>query len=161
MVIHFAADHAGFGLKQKLIDFLREKGYEIKDHGAFVYDEHDDYPDFMHPAAKAVADSWKEGQLAPSEVERSRGVFIGGSGQGEATVAARYPGVRIAVCDDAERPEEKAKTWREHNDSNVLAIGARFVSEEIAKKVLITWLEAPFLGEERHRRRIQKIEYRI
>lgn len=158
MVIHLAADHAGFELKEKLKSFLQGKGYEMKDHGAFVYDEKDDYPDFMHPAAKAVADDWKKGQLAPSEAERSRGVFIGGSGQGEATIAARYSGVRIAVCDDAEKAEEKAKTWREHNDSNVLAIGARFVSEEIAKKVLIIWLETPFSGEERHQRRIEKID---
>ena len=150
MIIHFAADHAGFELKQKLISFLHEKNYEVNDHGAFAYNERDDYPDFMHPAAKAVA----------ADPEHHRGVFIGGSGQGEATVAARYPGVRIALCDDAERPEEKAKTWREHNDSNVLAIGARFVSEEVAKKVLMIWLETPFLGEERHTRRIQKIESR-
>lgn len=147
MIVHFAADHAGFELKEKLKSFLQEKDYEVKDHGAFVYDEKDDYPDFMHPAAKKI-----------SENPEDRGVFIGGSGQGEATIAARYPGVRIAVCDDAEKAEEKAKTWREHNDSNVLAIGARFVSEEIAKKVLIMWLETPFSQEERHRRRIQKIE---
>lgn len=158
MIVHLAADHAGFWLKEKLKSFLQERGYEIKDHGAFVYDEKDDYPDFMHLAAKAVADDWKEGGLAPSEAERSRGVFIGGSGQGEATIAARYRGIRIAVCDDSERPEEKARTWREHNDSNVLAIGARFVSEEIAKKVLLTWLEAPFLEEERHLKRIEKID---
>ena len=147
MMIHFAADHAGFALKENLKAFLAQRDYEIKDHGAFEYNADDDYPDFMHPAAKAI-----------SAHPEDRGVFIGGSGQGEATVAARYPGVRIAVCDDAERPEEKAKTWREHNDSNVLAIGARFVSEEIAKKALITWLETPFSGEERHIRRIKKIE---
>lgn len=148
MTIHFAADHAGFELKEKLKTFLQERGYEIKDYGAFAYDENDDYPDFMHPAVKAIT----------ADLEHSRGVLIGGSGQGEATVAARYPDVRIAVCDDAEKPEEKAKIWREHNNSNVLAIGARFVNEEVAKKILITWLEAPFSGEERHRRRIQKIE---
>lgn len=148
MIIHFAADHAGFELKEKLKSFLREKGYEIKDHGAFAYDPEDDYPDFMHPAAKAVAEN----------PEHSRGVFIGGSGQGEATIAGRYLGIRIALCDDSERLEEKAKTWRAHNDSNVLAIGARFVSEESAKKVLLTWLETPFSEEERHRRRIKKID---
>lgn len=147
MLIHLAADHAGFELKEKLKIFLQENGYDVKDHGAFVYDEEDDYPDFMHSAAKAI-----------SEGPHDRGIFIGGAGQGEATVAARYAGVRIAVCDDAERPEEKAKTWREHNNSNVLAIGARFVSEEVAKKVLITWLETPFAGEERHMRRIRKID---
>lgn len=149
MLIHFAADHAGFELKQKLIDFLRERGYEIKDHGAFEYNEADDYPDFMHPAAKAVSENLND-----------RAILIGGSGQGEATVAARYPGVRVALCDDAEKPEEKARIWREHNDSNVLAFGARFVSEEVAKKVLVMWLETPFSNEERHLRRIQKIENR-
>ena len=148
MLIHLAADHAGFELKQKVINFLREKNYEIKDHGAFAYDENDDYPDFMHPAVKAVAE----------DPERSRGILIGGSGQGEATVAARYPGIRIALCDDSERPEEKARLWREHNDSNVLAIGARFVTEEVAKKVLLAWLETPFSGEERHKRRIAKVD---
>lgn len=147
MIVHLAADHAGFGLKEKLKSFLQERGYEIKDHGAFVYDEKDDYPDFMHPAAKAILEHPKD-----------RGIFIGGSGQGEATIAARYRGIRVAVFDDSEKPEEKAKTWREHNDSNVLAIGARFVSEEIAKKVLLTWLETSFPGEERHRRRIEKID---
>lgn len=154
MIIHFAADHAGFELKEKLKVFLREKaglpdgqGYEINDHGAFVYDPDDDYPDFMHSAAKAV-----------SEHPEDRGIFIGGSGQGEATVAARYPSVRVAICDDAENPEEKARTWREHNDSNVLAIGARFVPEETVKKVILTWFKTPFSGEERHRRRIQKID---
>lgn len=149
MIIHLAADHAGFYLKESLKIFLAERGYEIKDHGAFVYDEKDDYPDFMHLAAKAI-----------SENPEDRGIFVGGSGQGEATIAARYSGVRVAVCDDAEKPEEKARTWREHNDSNVFAIGARFVSEEVAKKVLLAWLETPFSGEERHRRRIQKIENR-
>ena len=148
MLIHFAADHAGFNLKEKLKAFLQERGYEIKDHGAFVYDENDDYPDFMHLAVKAVAEN----------PEHNRGIFIGGSGQGEATIAARYRGIRIAVCDDAEKSEEKAKTWREHNDSNVLAIGARFVPEEVIKRVLLTWLETPFSGEERHKRRIAKID---
>lgn len=147
MLIHLAADHAGFELKEKLKLFLQEKGYGIKDHGAFVYDESDDYPDFMHSAAKEV-----------SKNPDDRGIFIGGSGQGEATIAARYPGVRIALCDDAEKPEEKARVWREHNDSNALTIGARFVSEEIAKKALMIWLTTPFSGEERHRRRIKKID---
>lgn len=141
-----AADHAGFALKEELKKFLAKLGHEVRDCGAFSLDPEDDYPDFMIPAAKVVA----------KNPDGTRGVFIGGSGQGEAMVANRFSGVRAAVYYGGS--EEIVRLSREHNNANVLALGARFVSIEEAKRALALWLKTDFPGPdgERHKRRIEK-----
>lgn len=143
MVVYLASDHAGFKLKEALKKYLSGLGYEIKDFGAFEYDEKDDYPDFIRPLAEAVS---KEGW----------GIILGASGQGEAMVANRFKGIRAAVLNHFS--EDIIKLSREHNDSNVLSLGARFLTEEEAKKAVKIWLEASFSNEERHVRRIGKID---
>lgn len=152
-VIHIAADHAGFEYKEELKKFLEKKDYEVVDHGAFEYNETDDYPDFVLPAALSV-----------SEDPHSMGIILGGSGQGEAIVANRIPGIRAVVfngqyapADGREVPEE-ITTSRQHNDANILSLGARFLSLDEAKESVELWLETAFSGDERHIRRINKIE---
>lgn len=144
--IYIASDHAGFELKSKLIDFLETQGYVIQDMGPFTFDETDDYPDFMSLVAREVS----------KDPVNSLGVIMGGSGQGEAMVANRFPNVRASVYYGGDM--EIIKKTREHNDSNVLSLGARFMSVDEAEHALMIWLETPFSGDERHVRRIKKIE---
>jgi ribose 5-phosphate isomerase B len=155
MKIFIATDHAGFPLKEKLVPFLRELGHEVIDKGAFALDDNDDYPDFIAEAAREVS------AVNNSDV---RGIVLGGSGQGEAIVANKFPHIRAVVFngqyepkDGSEVPDEIFLT-RSHNDSNILSLGARFISEEAAKRAVREWLDTPFSGEERHVRRIEKIE---
>ncbi|MEK7646751.1 MAG: RpiB/LacA/LacB family sugar-phosphate isomerase [Patescibacteria group bacterium] len=151
MIIHLGADHAGFELKEKLKIFLADLGYETKDHGAFVFDNNDDYPDFIRPAAEAVAKN--------SDVDR--GIVLGGSGQGEAMVANRLNGIRAAVfyCPHfSEEAKAIIRLSREHNNANILSLGARFLDEETAKKAVKLWLDTAFKGEGRHVRRLKKID---
>ncbi len=144
MKIYIGADHAGFELKEKLKVFLSEKGYQVEDKGALKYDSEDDYPDFIRPVAEAV-----------SREPESRGVVLGGSGQGEAIVANRIKGIRAVVyCGGSTKI---VKLSREHNDANILSLGARFISEEKAKKAVELWLSTSFKGG-RHQRRIEKID---
>lgn len=145
MKIFLGTDHAGFELKEKLKAYLIELGYEIQDMGNFIYDKQDDYPDFIPLVAGKVAE----------DPEHSRGIVLGGSGQGEAMVANRIKGVRAAVVYNYN--EDIVKLSREHNDANILSLGARFLSEEEAKKIVKLWLETPFSNEERHKRRICKL----
>jgi ribose 5-phosphate isomerase B len=144
MTIHIAADHAGFELKEKLKAFLTEKGYEVKDYGAFSYDAADDYPDFMRPVAEAIG----------KNPEEDKGFVLGGSGQGEAMVCNRVPKVRAAVYYGG--PRDIITLSRVHNNANVLALGARFLTVEEVTSVALLWLETPFTNEERHVRRIKK-----
>ena len=144
--IYIASDHAGFELKHKLIDYLEKLGYIIQDVGAFKYDEKDDYPDFISLAAHEVSKS-------PSD---SIGIILGGSGQGEAMVANRFPNVRAIVYYGGN--EEIIFKSREHNDSNVLSLGARFITEDEAKGAVKLWLDTPSSKDERHVRRIEKID---
>ena len=146
MTIYIGADHRGFKLKEILKIFLKENGYDVVDFGNSNYDENDDYPDFILPVAKKVAES----------PEQNRGIVLGGSGQGEAMAANRIKGVRAAVIYSYN--EDIIKLSREHNDANVLSLGASFLNEEQAKKAVKLWLETPFSGEERHIKRIKKIE---
>lgn len=146
MKIYLATDHAGFALKESIKKWLDEWEYDYEDVGAFEYDEQDDYPDFMHLAAEAVSEDPK----------KRRAIILGGSGQGEAIVANRYKGVRAAVYTGGDM--EVAKLSREHNDANVLSLGARFVTEYETKNVVRLWLDTPFSGDERHKRRIKKID---
>ncbi|MBI2024738.1 MAG: RpiB/LacA/LacB family sugar-phosphate isomerase [Candidatus Harrisonbacteria bacterium] len=154
MTIFLASDHAGFGLKEKIKKFLTEKGYQVNDFGAASYNESDDYPDFVRKAAEAVSECVQSGPSTSSGSKQCFGIVLGGSGQGEAMVANRYKGVRAAVLYKFDRAIIKLS--REHNDANVLAIGARFLGERKALKAVELWLKTPFSGEERHKRRISK-----
>ena len=144
MKIHLATDHAGLQLKNAIKDYLIEKGHEVTDHGAHEYDAQDDYPDFIFPCARAVAAN-----------PENRGIILGGSGQGEAMAANRIKGVRAAVYYGEER--EIARLSREHNNANVLSLGARFISEQEIYDIIETWLDEPFEGR-RHQRRIDKLD---
>lgn len=162
MKIYLASDHAGFELKEKVKVFLKENGYQVKDFGAFEFDKNDDYPDFISKAAEAVS----------NDPENSRAVIFGSSGQGEAIVANKYKNVRAVVfyspvvpahnVDVSGRksvdPFEMIRLTREHNEANVLSLGAKILTEEDALKAVKLWLEAPFTNEERHIRRIEKIK---
>ncbi len=147
MTIYLGADHAGFALKQKTKEFLEGAGYAIADMGAYENNDGDDYPDFITAAAQAVANDLIKGI-------DSRAVIFGGSGQGEAMAANRIDGVRAAVYYGG--PLEIVKLSREHNNANILSIGARFVSEEESVAAVKLWLETPFSGDDRHVRRIMK-----
>ena len=144
MKIHIATDHAGLELKNIIRDYLIKKGHDVKDHGAYEYDALDDYPDFIFPCAQAVA--------ADSE---SRGIILGGSGQGEAMAANRIKGVRAAVFYNG--PGEIVKLSREHNNANILSLGARFMTEDEIHDIINMWLNEPF-GGGRHQRRIDKLD---
>jgi len=146
MKIYFATDHAGFELKEKLVDFVRSLGHDVEDCGASSLEPEDDYPDFISKAARAVSEN-------PDNV---KAVILGGSGQGEAIVANRYKGVRAAVYYGG--TPEISTLSREHNDANILSLGARFVTEDEAREAVKTFLETPFSNEERHIRRIKKID---
>lgn len=145
--IHIGADHAGFDMKEELKEYLQSLGYEVVDHGAFEFDEDDDYPDFIQPVADAISRDTDK---------LSKGIVIGGSGQGEAIVANRFANVRAIVYYGGN--DEIIPLSREHNDANILSLGARFISNEEAKEVVETWLETAFSGESRHVRRINKID---
>ena len=144
MKIYIAADHAGFNLKNYLKKQLHADGYDIEDCGAFDFDPLDDYPDFIIPAAEKVANQ-----------PNSRGIIIGGSGQGEAMAANRIQGVRAAVYYDG--PIDIVKLSRLHNNANILSLGARFLSVERATEILNIWLAEKFEGE-RHENRINKLD---
>lgn len=145
MKVYLATDHAGFELKEKVKEFLKKEGYEIKDFGATVLEPEDDYPDFISQAAEAV-----------SKDPSSKAIIFGGSGQGEAIVANKFPNVRAAVYYG--RAEEMPSLTRQHNDSNILSLGARFLTEEEAISGVKLFLETPFSEELRHVRRIEKIK---
>lgn len=159
MKIYIAADHAGFNLKNALSEHIRTIGYETEDVGAHTLDPDDDYPDFIEPLARAVASD-----------ATSRGIVIGGSGQGEAMVANHVPGVRAAVFygemkvtaaleregGHSEDGFDPIRLARRHNDANVLAIGARFVSGGEADEAVRIFLETPFSSSPRHTRRLAK-----
>lgn len=145
MEVYLATDHAGFELKEKVKEFLKKEGYEVKDFGATVLDPEDDYPDFISQAAEAV-----------SKDPSNKAIIFGGSGQGEAIVANKFPNVRAAVYYG--RAEEMPSLTRQHNDSNILSLGARFLTEEEAISGVKLFLETPFSEEERHVRRIEKIK---
>ena len=143
--IYLASDHAGYELKSALTAFLTEHGYVLEDVGPSDYDAADDYPDTISPLARAVADD-----------KNSFGIAIGGSGQGEAIVCNRLPGVRAAVY--YSKNLDIIKLSREHNDTNVLSLGARFITQEEAKEAVLLWLTTDFSNEERHARRIAKLQ---
>jgi ribose 5-phosphate isomerase B len=145
MKIYLASDHAGFELKEKLAQLLIEKGHEVVNKRAFEEDDPDDYPELIKSA------------VAPLEQETgSVAIVLGGSGQGEAMAANRFPGVRAVVYYGGNT--NIITLSREHNDANVLSLGARFVDEMEAKEAVILWLETKFSGDERHARRIKALD---
>ncbi len=143
MRIAIASDHAGFQYKEALKAYLEDDGHEVCDFGTDS-EQSVDYPLLIRPAAEAVASG-----------ECERGIVLGGSGNGEAMVANRIPGVRCALCWNA----ESAELARRHNDANLIAMGERLISFETAREIVRTWLDAPFDGD-RHARRIQQIDAR-
>lgn len=145
MKIFLGTDHAGFTLKNDIKNFLEEKGYEIEDMGAHNLNENDDYPDYIFPVAEGV-----------SKNTESLGIIFGGSGQGEAMVANRIKGIRASVYYGGST--KIIRLSREHNNANILSLGARFISTRKAKKVVELWLDTKFSEEERHLRRINKID---
>ena len=146
MKIYLATDHAGFDLKNVIKDFLAESGYEVIDCGANYLDSDDDFPDYIRQAAMSVAQHPKD----------RKAIVFGGSGQGEAMLANRYKGVRAAVYYGG--AVEIVKLSREHNDANVLSIGARFVDSESAKQLVNLWLKTTLLTDEKYQRRINKMD---
>ncbi|MEX0652028.1 MAG: RpiB/LacA/LacB family sugar-phosphate isomerase [Candidatus Paceibacterota bacterium] len=146
MNLYIATDHAGFKLKEALVPFIKSLGYEMEDLGAFTHDADDDYPDFISLASKEVA----------RNPEHKRAIILGGSGQGEAIVANRVAGVRAVVYYGGNI--EIVQLGREHNNANVLSLGARFLSIADAKRAVQIFLETEFSREERHIRRINKID---
>ena len=144
MIIHLATDHAGLELKEKVKLYLLNLDHEVIDHGAYEYDALDDYPDFIFPCANAVSND-----------PESKGIILGGSGQGEAMAANRVKGVRAAVFYNG--PDEIIKLSRQHNNANILSLGARFMSEEEMYKTIEVWLSTDFESG-RHQRRIEKLD---
>jgi ribose 5-phosphate isomerase B len=141
-MIAIASDHAGYGLKQEIMNWLDQKGYEYHDYGCYST-ESCDYPDFAHAAAKAVASGVCD-----------KGILICGTGIGIGIAANKVKGIRCATCHDC----FSAEATRLHNDANMIAMGARVIGPGLALKVIETFLTTPFSGEERHIRRINKIE---
>lgn len=139
--IIIGSDHAGFGLKEKLSAYLGRKGIKVKDVGTYT-DERCDYPEFAYNVARAV-----------SENKFKRGLLVCKTGIGNSIIANRLSGVRAALCYNA----EAAKLSRAHNDSNILVLGAHFVKESSAKKILDLWLNTEFQGG-RHKRRLDQIK---
>lgn len=145
MKIYIGSDHAGFELKEKLKIFIKELGYEIEDKGAFNLDNEDDYPDFIIPVAKEVA-------LNPDFF----GIILGGSGEGEQISANKVDGVRAIEYYGGNL--EIVRLGREHNDANILSLGARFIGEVEAKEAVRIFIETPFSNDERHVRRLNEIK---
>jgi ribose 5-phosphate isomerase B len=141
MRIAIGSDHAGYKMKTLLAGWLRERGHDVVDFGTASEDPVD-YPAFIRPAAEAVARG-----------ECERGIVLGGSGNGEAIVANRVRGVRCAVCWNV----ETARLARAHNDANVISLGERMISNDVAIAIVETWLATPFDGG-RHARRIAAID---
>ena len=146
MRVHIASDHAGFDLKKTLIDELVTAGYDVVDHGAYVYDAGDDYPGFCIAAAKAVVADETSGVEA-------LGVLLGGSGNGEQLAANKVAGARAVLVTHL----DLATLARQHNNANMVSIGARFTAAEFAWVLVQAFLTTPFSGAERHVRRLQQV----
>jgi ribose 5-phosphate isomerase B len=141
ITVSIGTDHAGFPLKAPIIALLEKRGHKVLDFGC-ESEESCDYPDFIRPAAQAVAEN-----------KADYGIVLGGSGNGEAIAANKVPGVRCGLCWDL----WSAQMTKAHNNANCIAMGARAVSEDLALEIVSTWLDEDFEGG-RHQRRIDKIE---
>lgn len=161
MKIYIGADHAGFQAKEEAKKYLTGSGHEVIDCGAAALNPEDDYPDFVHPVAKAI-----------SEEPTAFGIVFGGNGQGEAIVANRYKNVRAIVFYGVSIPKaavdvsgsvsydpyEIIRLGRRHDNANIISIGARFTTRDEIKEAIRFFLDIQFLNEERHIRRLGKIE---
>jgi len=143
--IYIGSDHAGYELKEKLKTFIKSLNLEVIDKGAFSLNLNDDYPDFIIPVAESVAKD-----------EDSLGIILGGSGEGEQISANKINGIRAIEFYGGNL--EIVKLGREHNNANILSLGARFVGEEEAEKAVHIFIDTPFSENERHIRRINKLE---
>jgi len=141
-VLYIASDHAGYQLKEEIKRYLQLLNYSFEDLGPKEFDPNDDYPDFAFAVAKKVAD------------EGGEGILFCGTGQGVCLAANKIRGIRAVSAYD----EFMARQAKEHLDSNILCLGGRVSDAEMAKKIVKTWLDTGFSGEERHERRLGKIE---
>ncbi len=146
MKILFSSDHAGFEMKKALLTYVKSLGFEVLDLGPHEFKPDDDYPQEIEKVGLAVF----------KDSKNVRGIVLGGSGQGEAIVANRFPNVRAVVYYGGNR--DIIKLSREHNDSNVLSLGARFLELEDAAEAVKLWLSTPFSGDKRHIRRLEQID---
>jgi len=144
--ILIASDHAGFEMKNEIVACLRGAGYEMEDLGAYTLESGDDYNDYIEPLARSIS----------KDPENLKGIVLGGSGQGEAMSANRFKGVRAAVYYGGDM--DVLALSRKHNNANVLSLGARFVDIQEMCNAARLWLETPFSGDERHARRIKKLD---
>ena len=142
MRISIGADHAGLPLKEELKPWLEAQGHELLDFGAHEFDRNDDYPDYAEAVARAVAKG-----------EATRGIMVCGSGVGACVTSNKVRGVRACMCHDT----YSAHQGVEHDDMNVLCLGARIIGGELAREVVTAFLGAQFSGEERHQRRLDKL----
>lgn len=142
MRIAVGADHAGYELKAEILSLLEELGHTYQDFGPHEKDPKDDYPDFGTPVARAVAKG-----------EFDLGILICGNGVGMCILANKVRGIRAALCHDT----FCARSSREHDDSNILCLGARVIGIELAKEVVKAWLSTSFSSTDRHRRRLKKV----
>lgn len=161
MKVYVATDHAGFALKEIIKASLQKEGYDVEDCGAYTFDKNDDYPDFIKLAAEKVS----------QDADNGKAIIFGSSGQGEAIVANKYPNVRAVVfytpvipahtVDVSGRTStdrfEMIRLTREHNNANILSLGANMLTQVDALEAVLLWLKAPFTNEQRHVRRIAKI----
>jgi ribose 5-phosphate isomerase B len=141
--IAIASDHGGFELKKFLVNWLNEKNYDVLDLGNHVYDKEDDYPDFADKLAKAV-----------SKGDAERGIVICGSGVGACVTANKTKGIRASICHDT----YSAHQGVEHDNMNVLCLGARIIGDEVAKELATAFLSAKYINEGRFKRRLEKVE---
>lgn len=153
MKIFVGTDHAGYVLKEKLVSSLLGAGHEVVDKGAFEYNEGDDYPDFVIPVAQEVS----------KDPDNAKGIILGATGQGEAIAANKFPHVRAVVYYGEARSVVDDESdiivrSREHNNSNILSLGARYLTEDNMMKAVELWLGTEYSKGERHVRRIGKID---
>ena len=144
-MLYIASDHAGFELKKEIASFLKQSNIEFEDIGSHEYNKLDDYPDYIIPAAKKVAEN----------PDKNRAIILGGSGQGEAIAANKVKGVRAALYYGG--PKEIVSLSKTHNNANILSLGARFIDKKEAIEIIKLWLKTSFSKEDRHSRRIDKI----
>ena len=142
MKIAVASDHGGFDLKNKIIDFLKIKNIDFIDLGNYKYDPEDDYPDFAHKLAETV-----------SSGEAEKGVVICGSGVGACVTVNKTKGIRASVCHDT----YSAHQGVEHDNMNVLCLGARIIGDELAKELVEAFLNAKFINSGKYKRRLDKV----
>lgn len=169
MKIHLGADHAGYEIKEFIKDSLIGKGYSVIDHGANSLNTNDDYPDYVKLVAEAIVADNNVNlvvELPSKEEDFSLGIIFGGSGQGEAIVANRYNGIRAGVYygDNGMQKDVNGHeldiitSMRIHNNANVLSLGSRFITNEQALNAVMVFITTKFSNDERHIRRIEKIE---